>query len=148
MPATGTSIRGRSLRVSLRRPPRVGVSLHIFYVSESHGMLTKSDLCRCWCDGLAGDSVLICVLGRIDTQVFVRQYPDVNSSWITTVRGNTWPVPGSPSPTTTTISTASPTSTRISGSCNCAGVSAWSSSVAVRPAQLHPCTHCAHYISF
>ncbi|KAG8215703.1 glycoside hydrolase family 18 protein [Butyriboletus roseoflavus] len=29
---------------------------------------------------------------RIKTDIFVRQYPDVSSSWITTVRGSTWPV--------------------------------------------------------
>ncbi|KAH0832271.1 hypothetical protein J3R83DRAFT_13264 [Lanmaoa asiatica] len=74
--------------------------------------------------------------------VMVWQYPDATSTWITTVRGNTWPVSGSPAPTTTTTSatsltttsttsttsTASPTSTSPSGSC--AGVSAWVNNVA------------------
>ncbi|KAF8552691.1 glycoside hydrolase family 18 protein [Imleria badia] len=61
-----------------------------------------------------------------DAGVMAWQYPDATSSWITTVRGNTWPVSGSPppppSPTTTTAS-ASPTSTGKSR--NCSGVSAW-----------------------
>ncbi|KAF8552690.1 glycoside hydrolase family 18 protein [Imleria badia] len=58
--------------------------------------------------------------------VMAWQYPDASSSWITTVRGNTWPVPGSPPPPpspTTTTAPASPTSTGKSG--NCSGVSAW-----------------------
>jgi len=56
--------------------------------------------------------------------VMVWQYPDATSSWIKTVRGNTWPVVGSPAPTTTT-SAPSPTSTG-----SCAGVSAWVNNVA------------------
>ncbi|KAF8133344.1 glycoside hydrolase family 18 protein [Boletus edulis] len=74
-----------------------------------------------------------------DAGVMVWQYPDVNSSWIETVRGSTFPVSGSPPPPTTTTNptsttthptstTASPTSTGTSGSCT--GVSAWVNSVA------------------
>lgn len=44
----------------------------------------------------------------------VPQFPDATSQWITTVRGNTFPVSGgggggSPAPTTTTPSTSTPT---------------------------------------
>lgn len=34
---------------------------HIIYITEKHRMLTENDLCRCWCDGLAGDSIYIYV---------------------------------------------------------------------------------------
>ncbi|KAI9463815.1 glycoside hydrolase family 18 protein [Boletus coccyginus] len=53
--------------------------------------------------------------------VTVWQYSDATSSWITTVRGNTKPVSGS---------SPSLTSNGTSGSGDCAGVSAWMSSVA------------------
>ncbi|KAG8214826.1 hypothetical protein J3R82DRAFT_9975 [Butyriboletus roseoflavus] len=79
-----------------------------------------------------------------DAGVMVWQYPDATSTWIETVRGNTWPVTSSPSPTTTTTSTtststtatsttttttttASPTATSTS---SCTGVSAWVNNVA------------------
>ncbi|KAG9308480.1 glycoside hydrolase family 18 protein [Chiua virens] len=76
-----------------------------------------------------------------DAGVMVWQYPDATSSWIETVRGNTWPVSGTPAPTTTTASTtttaptgttttssASPTTTSSGGSCS--GVAAWANNVA------------------
>ncbi|KAH0835491.1 hypothetical protein J3R83DRAFT_9158 [Lanmaoa asiatica] len=79
------------------------------------------------------------------------EYPHVGSSWITAVRGNTWPVSGSPppvtplpTPATTTVpaphpttSSPTPTTTAPSGSGNCAGVSAWVNNVAVSTIQPH-----------
>ncbi|KAG9316110.1 glycoside hydrolase family 18 protein [Chiua virens] len=56
-------------------------------------------------------------------------YPDAASSWITAVRGNTWPIPTLPS-TTSTTSAATPTSTAPAGTGNCAGVTAWEDNVA------------------
>ncbi|KAF8553089.1 glycoside hydrolase family 18 protein [Imleria badia] len=57
--------------------------------------------------------------------VMAWQYPDAASSWITTVRGNTWPVSDSSSPTATT-----PTNTGTSVSGNCDGVPAWEAGIA------------------
>ncbi|KAH0835555.1 hypothetical protein J3R83DRAFT_9258 [Lanmaoa asiatica] len=71
--------------------------------------------------------------------MFVRQYPDAGSSWITTVRGSTFPINGPSSTTNTTTSMVSITSE----SGNCAGVSVWLASVGVSPAQPHLCTHCS-----
>ncbi|KAG2037104.1 glycoside hydrolase superfamily [Suillus americanus] len=51
--------------------------------------------------------------------VMVWEYPYAGSSWIATVRGNTWPMP-------TTTTSATPTSTSTSTPGTCAGVGAWS----------------------
>lgn len=123
----GTSIPPRSLRVSHKRFPKDGVSSHIHDIPDSLGMLTRDDSYRCRCDGLAGNFIYVC-LGASADDMFVQQYSDATSSWITTVRGNTKPVSGSSPPLT---------STGTSGSGNCAGVSAWMNGVAVSLAQPH-----------
>jgi chitinase len=79
--------------------------------------------------------------------VMVWEYPDANSSWIATVRGNTWPMSVTTTSTstvtvtttvstiTTTVSTTTtattPTSTSTSApGTTCAGVAAWTTGVA------------------
>lgn len=77
--------------------------------------------------------------------VMVWEYPYANASWISTVRGNTWPessttstsaTPTSTSTTTTSISTTTtatstaPTSTSTTAPGTCAGVAAWTTGVA------------------
>ncbi|KAF8548105.1 glycoside hydrolase family 18 protein [Imleria badia] len=62
--------------------------------------------------------------------VMVWQYPDATSAWIETVRGSTWPVSGSPPPTTATATTATPSPTSTGTSGGCTGVSAWVNHVA------------------
>ncbi|KAG1869307.1 glycoside hydrolase family 18 protein [Suillus tomentosus] len=59
--------------------------------------------------------------------VMVWEYPYAESSWIATVRGDTWPMPSTtPTPTSTGTTTATPTPT---GTGNCAGVAAWAADV-------------------
>ncbi|KAG1734932.1 glycoside hydrolase family 18 protein [Suillus paluster] len=75
-----------------------------------------------------------------DAGVMVWEYPDAASSWIATVRGNTWPVSSTPTSTSTTTtatstatstattSTSTSTSTPVTGTC--AGIAAWTTGVA------------------
>ncbi|KAG2050103.1 glycoside hydrolase [Suillus hirtellus] len=66
-----------------------------------------------------------------DGGVMVWEYPYAESSWIATVRGDTWPMPSTtPTPTSTGTTTATPTPT---GTGNCAGVAAWAADVVVIP---------------
>ncbi|KAG2144447.1 glycoside hydrolase family 18 protein [Suillus bovinus] len=68
-----------------------------------------------------------------DAGVMVWEYPYASSSWIATVRGNTWPMPSTTA--TPTSTTATPTSTTATtptptGTGTCAGVAAWTTGVA------------------
>ncbi|KAG1897875.1 glycoside hydrolase family 18 protein [Suillus fuscotomentosus] len=72
--------------------------------------------------------------------VMVWEYPYAESSWIATVRGDTWPMPSTtatststgttPTSTSTTTTSASTTTTTSTGTGTCAGVAAWTTGVA------------------
>ncbi|KAG2050100.1 hypothetical protein BDR06DRAFT_1011558, partial [Suillus hirtellus] len=74
-----------------------------------------------------------------DGGVMVWEYPYAESSWIATVRGDTWPMPSTtPTPTSTstttmstsTTTTSASTTTTSTGTGTCAGVAAWTTGVA------------------
>ncbi|KAG1880906.1 glycoside hydrolase family 18 protein [Suillus subluteus] len=65
--------------------------------------------------------------------VTVWEYPDADSSWIATVRGDTWPMPSTTTTTGTTTTSTSTTTTSTSTSTpgtTCTGVAAWTTGVA------------------
>ena len=67
-----------------------------------------------------------------DAGVMVWEYPDAASSWIETVRADSWPVSGS-APTSTSVSATSTSSSAGSSPTSsgaCAGVAAWNSQTA------------------
>ncbi|KAF9244465.1 glycoside hydrolase family 18 protein [Melanogaster broomeanus] len=96
----------------------------------TNGYMSTTDLASCVAEAYAGGW---------NGGVMVWEYPDAASSWITAVRGNTWPVPLPQQQPTTS---ATPTSTAPTGTGNCAGIAAWQTGVAVSQIESRLLTGC------